>query len=153
MRFGRRVALDVGRARIGIAYSDEHAILSTPQPHILRSPSSSQLLANQLNGLENILEIYIGLPLNLKSKETESTSDCIGFARELQLLVKVDVLLIDERFSTKIASQIFHSLGISTKSQRTIIDSAAASVILESALDLEQSSGHQPGIAVSEYVD
>ena len=73
------------------------------------------------------------------------------FAREIQQRLDIEVRLVDERFSTKIASQKLSTAGKNTKQQRQIIDSEAASVILESAIEFEKRTGQLPGSSVSEY--
>ena len=151
MRLGRRVAFDVGSVRIGVAASDQHSILTTPLDHIKRTPESSRTCAEQVFRLENVVEVYVGLPINLNSSSTRSTEDALEFARELQALLSVDVRMVDERFSTKIASQSLRSSGMNTREQRGVIDSAAAAVILETALEYEKKTATAPGIKISEY--
>lgn len=151
MQTGRRVALDVGKARIGFAVSDQHSILASPQQAELRVESSASAVAARIKELADVVSIYVGLPMNLKAEQTESTRDSIAFANELQSLIDIDVRLIDERFSTKIASQKLFTAGKNSKQQRQIIDSEAASVILESAIEFEKRTGELPGTSVSEY--
>ena len=151
MQTGRRVALDVGKARIGFAVSDQHSILASPQQAEPRVEGSASAVAARIQELADVVSIYVGLPVNLKAKSTESTRDCVAFAIELQALVDIDVRLIDERFSTKIASQKLSTAGKNSKQQRQIIDSEAASVILESAIEFEKRTGDLPGTSVSEY--
>ena len=151
MQTGRRVALDVGKARIGFAVSDQHSILASPQQAEPRDASSAGAVATRIIQLADVVSIYVGLPVNLKSESTESTRDCVVFAHELQSLVAIEVRLVDERFSTKIASQKLSTAGKNTRQQRQIIDSEAASVILESAIEFEKRTGKMPGISVSEY--
>lgn len=151
MQTGRRVALDVGKARIGFAVSDQHSILASPQPAEPRVEGSASAVATRIQELADVVSIYVGLPVNLKAESTESTRDCVAFASELQALIGIDVRLIDERFSTKIASQKLSTAGKNSKQQRQIIDSEAASVILESAIEYEKRTGDLPGTSVSEY--
>jgi putative Holliday junction resolvase len=153
MRLGRRVALDVGSVRIGVAASDEHSILATPLAHIKRKPDGLASCVDQVLKLENVIEVYVGLPLNLDSRTTQSTDDAVEFARALQANLAIDVRMVDERFSTKIASQSLQSKGLDSREQRGVIDSAAAAVILEAALDHEKKTATAPGIKISEYAD
>jgi putative Holliday junction resolvase len=153
MRLGRRVALDVGSVRIGVAASDEHSILATPLAHIKRNPDGLASCLDQVLKLENVIEVYVGLPLNLDSRTTQSTDDAVEFARALQANLAIDVRLVDERFSTKIASQSLRTKGLDSREQRGVIDSAAAAVILEAALEHEKKTATAPGIKISEYAD
>jgi putative Holliday junction resolvase len=153
MRLGRRVALDVGSVRIGVAASDEHSILATPLAHIKRNPDGLASCLEQVLKLENVIEVYVGLPLNLDSRTTQSTDDAVEFARALQANLAIDVRLVDERFSTKIASQSLRTKGLDSREQRGVIDSAAAAVILEAALEHEKKTATAPGIKISDYAD
>lgn len=154
MRTGRRVAFDIGKARIGVAVSDPHGILATPRDYVERSAELTETVGAlaAICSLENCLEIYIGLPNNLKNQATESTEDALLIAEALQGTTDIGVRLIDERFTTKIASAAMSSVGKSTRVQRGSIDSASAAVILESALQHERKSGESPGIKIEEYL-
>jgi putative Holliday junction resolvase len=102
---------------------------------------------------EDPIEIYCGLPINMKNSATESTVDAINIAKLLQSQTSVAVRLVDERLTTKVASSAMQSAGKNTKSQRAYIDSAAAAVILESALSFEKAQDIAPGIAVKDFID
>jgi putative Holliday junction resolvase len=149
---GRRIALDVGKARIGVAISDLHAIISSPQPFIRRDDKAVEAVLSIIESNE-AAHVFIGLPLNLHSKFTESTRDCLAFARELQALVSIDVRLLDERFTTTLASDSLRAAGKNSKSQREFIDSAAAAVILDTALNYEKATGLTAGIRVMDFGD
>ena len=152
MLLGRRIALDVGKARIGVAISDPHAIISSPQPFIRRDDKAVEAVLSIIESNE-ATDVFIGLPLNLQSKFTESTRDCLAFARELQDLVSIDVRLLDERFTTTLASDSLRAAGKNSKSQREFIDSAAAAVILDTALNYERATGLAAGIRVMDFGD
>ncbi|MEN9343170.1 MAG: hypothetical protein RIR24_757 [Actinomycetota bacterium] len=151
MRHGRRFAIDVGAARVGLAVSDANSIVVTPLEHLRRDSKTLSLCLERINELGEVIEIFVGLPLNLKERETASTADAIQFARELQAVVGVDVRLVDERFSTRIASANLRTAGFSAIRQRGLIDSAAAAVILESAITHEKQTGTTAGVKVSDY--
>ena len=57
----------------------------------------------------------------------------------------VPVRLVDERFSTVGAQRGLHASGVDTRRGRSVIDQAAAVIILQGALDAERSSGLAPG--------
>jgi putative Holliday junction resolvase len=153
MRTGRRVAFDIGKVRIGVAVSDPHGILATPREFIARSSEAAKTISELLLVCESesCIEVYVGLPTNLKNLATPSTEDAVEIALALQSTTTIPVRLIDERLTTKLASAAMSSFGKNTKSQRGIIDSASAAVILETALQDERSNGSEPGIAVEEY--
>lgn len=151
---GRRIAIDVGTKRIGVAVSDSHGILASPLTTLdaaLDIPDIYSRLKGQVEG--DILEIYVGLPIALSGNETNSTQNAKNFALALKKVTDVPVLLIDERLTTSLANQQLKSVGKSQKEARSTIDQMAAVAILEYALAVEGNQGGIPGIRVEEYRD
>lgn len=150
MRPGRRLAFDHGSARIGVASSTVDAIFASPVAVI---PSDEVALSKCQEIIEELspIEIYVGLPLNLQGEFTKSTESALAFAKELAYAVDVPVLLVDERMSTRAAQSQLHASGKNTKSSKGIIDAAAATLILESALASEQASGSVRARAIEEF--
>nr|MYU47398.1 Holliday junction resolvase RuvX [Streptomyces sp. SID7803] len=64
----------------------------------------------------------------------------------------IPVRLVDERMTTVTASQGLRASGVKSKKGRSVIDQAAAVVILQNALESERSSGHPPGEGVEVVV-
>lgn len=153
MRIGRRVAFDVGKARIGVAVSDPHGILASPRDFVERQSELSETVASMMYEVrdDEPIEIYVGLPTNLRNEATASTEDSLAVARALQEVCKQSVRLIDERMTTRIASGAMSGIGKSTKQQRGSIDSASAAVILESALQFEKANDTAPGVPIGDY--
>jgi putative Holliday junction resolvase len=132
---GRRIAFDVGTARIGVAICDPDAILATPLSRIERDDND---IKNALAYIDEhqVVAVYVGLPLNLDGKWTRSTFDALYFAQELEDESNVRVRLIDERLSTRAAQANLHAAGRTIKTSKDVIDSAAAIEILERALEI-----------------
>jgi len=153
LRTGRRLALDVGKVRVGLAISDFHGILASPLTTIPRDSLSESLeaLFNSVEEFEAILEIYVGLPINMKGEMTSSTQDALLLANQVASATKVPVRLIDERLTTSLANQQLRSLGKSQKDARSSIDQMAAVAILEYAFQVEANSNAAPGISLEEW--
>lgn len=152
MRSGRRLAIDVGKVRIGIATCDFHAILASGLETVARSADlepSLRRIVELVNELEPI-EIYVGLPVSMSGNHSASTNDAIEFARQLNSLVSTEIRFIDERMTTVTAANALKLSGRDSKSGRQIIDQIAATVILEQAMEQEKSSGAKPGKAMGE---
>jgi putative Holliday junction resolvase len=132
---GRRIAFDVGTARIGVAICDPDGILATPLDKIDRDDDDISRSLAYINEYE-VVAIYVGLPLNLEGKWTRSTFDALYFAQELEEVTNVRVRMIDERLSTRAAQANLHAAGRSVKTSKGIIDSASAIEILERALEI-----------------
>jgi len=149
LRPGRRIAIDVGTKRIGVAVSDFHGILASP----LATINAEQEVAAVWNEIlerapEEFLEVYVGLPIGLSGNETKSTENASEFAAKLARLITNPIYLVDERLSTSLANQQLREVGKSQKDARSTIDQMAAVAILEYALDIERNSGKAPGSLV-----
>jgi putative Holliday junction resolvase len=154
LRKGRRIAIDVGKARIGLATSDFHAILASPLVTLKRLATTAETASNTLKAisdLDEILEIYIGLPTNLKGSVTASTTDAITFAEEIANQTAVPVYLMDERMTTSLANSQLREIGRSQREARSTIDQMAAVAILEYALSREKQTGQLPGLLISDW--
>lgn len=154
VRVGVRIGVDVGKARIGVARSDPHGMLATPVETVPRAADHGADIARiaEIVAEHDGFEAVVGLPLNLRGERTPSTEDAAQFADHLArrlALVGVTVRLVDERLSTVSAQGQLRAAGKRTKQSRSIIDQAAAVVILQHALDIERASGEAPGQAAA----
>jgi putative Holliday junction resolvase len=150
MRRGRRLAVDVGDARIGVASCDPDGLLATPVETVPGRdvPAARRRLAALVAEYEP-LEVVVGLPRSLNGGEGPAAARVRAFARELAgAVAPVAVRLVDERMSTVTAAQSMRASGVSSKKGRGRIDQAAAVVILQSALEAERVSGKAPGECV-----
>lgn len=150
MRLGRRIAIDYGAARIGVAVSSVDALISSPLATVVAGELATEQVA-QLVQEQSPIEVYVGLPLNLQGEHTKSTTDAIALAVSLQGLLECEVRLIDERMTTRAAQGQLFASGKNSKESRSLIDAAAASLILEGAIAFEKSTGSQPGKPISEF--
>ena len=142
MRRGRRIALDPGSVRIGVAVCDPDGILASPHEPV--SADDGPALREFIAEVEPI-EIVIGLPRGLDGNEGVAAQAARSFASDLASAVDFPVRMVDERLSTVEAQRGFHDQGLSIRQSRGMIDSAAASVVLQHALDAEKSTGQPPG--------
>jgi putative Holliday junction resolvase len=144
-RRGRRLAVDVGDARIGVASSDPDGLLATPVETVPAGPRAQARIIELVEEYE-ALEIVVGLPRSLNGKEGPAAAKCRAFAAELAALVgPVTVRLVDERMSTVTATQGLRASGVRSKKGRKVVDQAAAVVFLQSALEAEKTTGRPPG--------
>jgi putative holliday junction resolvase len=152
MRRGRRLAIDVGRARIGLALCDPDGILASPLEAIMAQESLQDSCLLVLDAVKDysLLEIYVGEPISLSGSVTQSTIDAQLFAKELSTNSEVPVRLVDERLTTVSAASKLRAAGKNSKNSRNLIDSASAVEILEAALNFERLRGEIPGIKVGD---
>ncbi|MFD5752281.1 Holliday junction resolvase RuvX [Streptomyces sp. NPDC059255] len=150
MRRGRRLAIDVGDARIGVASCDPDGILATPVETVPGRdvPAAHRRLRQIVEEYEPV-EVLVGLPRSLNGGEGPAAAKVRVFAQELARgVTPVPVRLVDERMSTVTASQGLRASGVKSKKGRSVIDQVAAVVILQSALEAERVSGNPPGESV-----
>ena len=121
----RKIAIDVGLARIGVAISV-----------ITQGDTAIGALVGIYNE-KNAECIYVGLPLSLSGGHTASTEMAIDFAK-LVAAEGIPIRLIDERLTSKTAQQSLRQAGKNAKQQKAIIDASAACLILEFALASEK---------------
>lgn len=148
MRYGTRLGVDVGSVRIGVASCDPAGVLATPVETVPRGPGDvtriGQLVAEYL-----AIEVVVGLPRSLSGQEGKAAQIAREFAVELATEVApCPVRLVDERLSTVAAAKNMRASGVSSRKGRSRVDQAAASVILQSALDSERMGGNPPGEVV-----
>jgi putative holliday junction resolvase len=143
MRSGRRLGVDVGRARIGVAVCDRDGLLATPVETVQRDDATDVRRILELAEEYDVLEVVVGLPLSMSGDDTPSTADARAFAE--RLAAHRPVRLVDERLSTVTAQRGLHQAGRNTKKSRAMIDQAAAVIILQHALDHERASSAAPG--------
>jgi putative Holliday junction resolvase len=143
IRPGRRLGVDVGRARIGVAVCDRDGLLATPVETVARKEATDVRRIAEIAEEYDVLEIVVGLPLSMSGGDTPSTADARAFAE--RLAEHRPVRLVDERLSTVTAQRGLHQAGKNTKKSRAVIDQAAAVIILQHALDHERASSAPPG--------
>ncbi|WHM39677.1 Holliday junction resolvase RuvX [Streptomyces sp. BPTC-684] len=150
MRRGRRLAIDVGDARIGVASCDPDGVLATPVETVPGRdvPAAHRRLRRLVEEYEPI-EVVVGLPRSLSGGEGPAAVKVRKFAGELAKgIAPIPVRLVDERMTTVTATQGLRASGVKAKKGRSFIDQAAAVVILQNALEAERVSGRPPGEGV-----
>jgi putative Holliday junction resolvase len=145
---GRRVGVDVGDVRIGVAVSDPDGMLATPLETVAAGPDAMARLG-AIVAEHDALECVVGLPIGLSGREGPAAAKVRAFCAELLTAIDpVPVRLFDERMSTMTADSLLRQGGRSSRTTRSIIDQAAATVILQTALDSERTRGSAPGESV-----
>ncbi|MGH3344384.1 MAG: Holliday junction resolvase RuvX [Carbonactinosporaceae bacterium] len=148
MRPGVRLGVDVGSVRIGVAVSDPAGSIATPVETVARGKGDLHRIAG-LAGEYGVLEVLVGLPKSLSGGEGPAAAKARDYAVRLaEVVAPVPVRLVDERLSTITAERGLRDAGVRGRKGRSVVDQAAAVVILQSALDAERMSGQVPGWTV-----
>jgi putative holliday junction resolvase len=149
VRSGVRLAVDPGSVRIGVARSDPSGVLASPLTVLRRDKRALDALAS-LAAAEDAMEILVGLPTSLSGREGPAAAAAKQFAADLAVRVApLPVRLVDERFTTTTAHDALRAGGHDSRARRQTVDSAAAAVLLEAALESERRTGRVPGELVS----
>lgn len=139
-------ALDFGKARVGVAVSDELGMLAHPRPHLDATHVKPLLAALAELAREEALECFVlGLPRTLDGQEGQAARRVRQFARLLQQATALPVHWIDEWLSTRQAQARLHEQGLDTRRSRERIDSASAAVLLQAWLDRQRLRANPAG--------
>jgi putative Holliday junction resolvase len=141
-RGGRVLGIDVGSVRVGVALSDATGTLASPLETVKRAKDESDLDRIAALVVEHeVTEVVVGEPRHLSGASGASADDATAYSRALAGRIgDVPVHLVDERLSTVTAAQSLREAGRDSRAQRSVIDQAAAVVILQHFLDSRRSS-------------
>jgi putative Holliday junction resolvase len=131
----RVCAVDLGKARVGVAVSDELGALAHPRPALDGSNRKALLAAlTALADEEGVDRFVVGLPVEMAGGHGAAAERAHKFAVALANASGREVELFDERLTTVEASRRLSEAGVRKKAQRGSIDSAAAAILLEAWL-------------------
>ena len=136
-RQGRRLGIDVGSVRVGVAISDPTGTLASPLETVQRARDESDLdRIAALVAEHEVTEVIVGEPRHLSGASGASAKEARAYSRALAGRIgSVPVHLVDERLSTVTAASSLRANGLDSRRQRPVIDQAAAVVILQQYLD------------------
>lgn len=140
-----RLAIDVGSARVGVARCDPDGLLASPLATVARGRGDLGRLA-ALAAEHGAMEVIVGLPTGLSGRPGTAAAGARAFAEALAArLAPLPVRLVDERFTTTAAHTALRRGGKNSRARRSVVDAAAAAVLLQAALDTERATGLPPG--------
>ena len=131
---GRIVAIDLGKARVGIAVSDDLDMLAHPRPAL--DGRNHKALLTSLKTMaedEGVGRFLVGLPLKLDGSESPASRRVLRFCQALADTTGVEVELVDERLTSVQAQRRLREGGVSEVQSH--IDGAAAAILLQQWLD------------------
>ena len=133
------LAVDLGKARTGLAVCDEGEILASPVAVITQY--NREKLAQEVAAKARELavgELVVGLPRNMDGSEGESAQGAREFAAVLGELTGLPVVLRDERLTTVTAHGYLNDTNTRGKKRKAVVDAVAAVVILEEYLSFRR---------------
>ena len=135
----RIVGIDFGRARIGVAVSDELGMLAHPLETVPTGSRAAQRISEIVRE-KKAERVIVGLPRHMNGSVGESAEDALAFTNELKAIVPCEVLTWDERLSTTAANRALRESGRKTRHSRQVVDQVAAQMILQGYLDSLQAA-------------
>ena len=131
----RIMAIDYGDRRIGLAVSDERAILVGDAWTMNEwKPERAVKRIAEEDAARNVGRLVLGLPKNMDGTEGPRAALSRELAEQLRETTGLEVVLWDERRSSIEAHAILHANGRKEKDHRKTVDAVAASLMLEGYL-------------------
>lgn len=136
----RYLGLDLGSRTLGVAISDSTKTIANKYKVIRHNEEYERLLKDveDIVRLENISKVILGLPKNMNNTIGFKGELSIDFQKKLESLLGIPVILQDERLTTKEAENILISNNTRRDKRKKVIDSLAATIILQEYLDKEK---------------
>ena len=134
----RFLAVDYGRKRIGLAISDPLGIIASPAGFISRREGKRAPITKILARAAELEAVgfVLGLPLDGEGNETEWTAEVRALGAEISKRSGMPVRFYDERFTTAAALRTVREMGESTRGRKGDVDSLAATILLQQALNV-----------------
>ena len=129
----RCLGVDYGTKRVGLAISDSLGITARPLSVVPRSAAVQEVV--NLVKEHDVGTIVVGLPTGLSGDEGVSASEARKLADELGIAAGVDVVLVDERYTSRLAEDALLESGMKRRKRRESVDKVAAAIILQDYLD------------------
>lgn len=134
-------AVDLGKARTGIAVCDKTEFLASPHTVIFEK-SPEKLFEKVKETVINLKAeiVVVGLPKNMDGSEGDSAQNARAFAERLQKETSLQVDLQDERGTTITAHNFLNDTNTRGKKRKNVVDEVAATIILQNYLDRRKNS-------------
>ncbi len=133
----RKIGVDIGKARIGIAVSDPMGILASPYTTL-----SGKGLDADVEQIVSLIKekdadtVVLGLPLAMDGTDSDMTLYAREFAQKLKQNTTANIVLWDERLSSYEAEEILKRQKVKDwRERKKLLDQISASIILQSYLD------------------
>jgi putative holliday junction resolvase len=130
----RILGIDLGRARIGVAVSDELGMLAHPVETIPATTDAARRIAEIVRE-KDAERVVVGLPRHMNGSVGTGATEALAFAKKLEAMLPCKVVTWDERLTTTAANRALRASGRKTRDSRGVVDQVAAQMILQGYLD------------------
>ena len=128
------LGLDFGRARIGVAMSDDLQLLAHPLETIPANQQSASRVSEIVRE-KKIDHVVAGIPRQMNGQIGSAATEVLNFVEKLRAILPCPVITWDERLTTAAAHRALRDAGKKTRQTRGYVDQVAAQMILQSYLD------------------
>lgn len=141
------IAVDLGKARTGLAICDESELLASPVA-VIPSYNIEKLLTEiaQQAKAQNAAMLVVGLPLNMDGSAGESAQNALAFADRLREVTGLPVEMKDERGTTVSAHNYLNTTDTRGKKRKAVVDAVAATIILQDYLDYRRNQRNRTDV-------
>ena len=132
----RYLGLDLGTKSLGLALSDRTGLIASFYKNI--SYTDEDKLLEEIKDIvekEHVEKLVLGLPKNMDNSLGWRSTETIEFKEKLEKMLDKEVILEDERLTSKISNNVLISGDMSRKKRKNVVDGVASVVILQSYLD------------------
>ncbi|MFV0498667.1 MAG: Holliday junction resolvase RuvX [Bacilli bacterium] len=135
------VGLDLGTKTLGVAISDSFGMMAHNYDVFkFKSgdyPKAINYVANLVKS-KNISKIVIGFPKQMDNSLGKRAKETMKFAKRMEEKLDIEVILVDERMTTIMASNVLSAGNVKEKNKKKYVDKIAAQIILQTYLDKEE---------------
>lgn len=141
LQSGTVLGFDFGEKCIGVAVGEFDIGVAHPLETV-----TSEKTVQRFTAIAKLIEAWqpvtlvVGLPTHIDGAEHELTRLSQRFARRLEGRFKIKVFLVDERYTSFVASEMLQDLGIKGRKQKPRLDQIAAQLILQSFFDEQRTA-------------
>jgi putative Holliday junction resolvase len=138
---GRVLGVDLGSKRIGVAVTDSDQRIAAGVAVLPRTrdrAADHRALADLVESYQAV-GIVVGLPLSLTGRMGPAAQAVAAEVAELQGRVRVEVVSVDERLTTRAAAGTLRAEGRRAREQRGVIDQNAAALLLQTWVEQRRS--------------
>jgi len=138
----RCLGLDLGEKRIGVALSDPLGWTAGPLTAVARIGWRRDLAAlRSLIDSHEVCRVIVGLPIRMDGTAGERARRTQEFVERLRASLSIPVESWDERLTTAQAERVLLEADVRREKRRQVVDSMAASLILQGYLDYRNAGG------------
>lgn len=134
----RMIGLDLGSKTLGVAISDPSGLIASSYQTLRFTEHDYHQALKELAPVISTLaprKVVLGLPKNMDGSIGFQAQTALDFKKMIEETFKLEVVLVDERLTSRMAESVMISADLSRKKRKKKVDSLAATLILQSYLD------------------